>query len=413
MLKFNFLKAALILLIFVSLLFTTCETLQSFIQEPVVTLRSVEIVNISFSGVDILCRVNVDNRSPVSIPFPDIDWELFINAGSFIRGGVDAGSSIRSRDTTVVDIPVSLSYVDIFNMFRSLRDRRSAEYRIALGASLDLPYVGQRTWRFEHAGFFPVLQMPRLTAPSMRIGDIDFSRIQLLFTVNVENQNDFELPAPRIIYDFLVDRNPYLNGIHVSAAPLAAAAITPVVIALTLEYADIFRLFQNLVNLNEFPSLFSMNSDFGIPAFAGESSSQQIPGSIPIPRMPVVRFGGISMTNLSLTRVDFELVWEIENNNNFAMNLNELFYDFRVNNSVWSSGRAPRFTQINPNRTVVIPIEFSINNLSIVREITDIVIRGTDISYTCTGGMSLGAAFPGLPDLHTPFHFAGNTRLFR
>ncbi|MDR2543772.1 MAG: LEA type 2 family protein [Treponema sp.] len=403
----------LIVIALIILTLTTCQHLQSVIQEPVVTLNSVELVNISFTGVEFLCKVNVENRSNITIPFPDIDWELFINDNSFIKGSNKFGGSIRSRRTNIVEVPISLGYVEFFNAFQSMRGNKSADYKIALGANLDIPVIGEKTWNFQHVGEFPLLQVPKITMPSMKIDGIDFSKIQLLFSVDIENPNVFQLPSPQIAYDFLINRNSFLSGVQISSAPLAAAAATPLVIALTLEYADLFRLFQNLINLNEVPGLLSLSGDFGVPALASEKLFQEITGSLPILKMPSISFRGISLKNLSLTRADFELSWEIENNNSFAMNIKDLSYNLIVNNSQWSSGNVTNAPQISANRRTIVPLEFSINSLSVVGEIANMVTRGTNINYACNGNMNLGAALPGLADFQTPFNFSGTTRLSR
>jgi LEA14-like dessication related protein len=229
----------------------------------------------------------VENRGSLDIPFPDIDWELFINANSFIRGNNKFDGSIKARATNIMEVPFSLSYVDFFRTFQSLRGSSNADYKVTLGTNFNLPVIGDKRWQFEHEGEMPVIQVPSIS------------------------------------------------------------------------------------------------------------------------------FSGITLKNLSLSRVDFEIAWDIENNNSFAMNVKELSYNFMVNNSQWSTGRIPGSPQIPANRRTVVPMEFSISSLSVVREITEIVTRGTNITYACSGNLNLGTALPGLGDYQTPFNFSGTTRLSR
>ena len=394
---------------------TTCETLQALLQEPIVTLRSVELAKISFTGIDLLCKVNVENRTALELPVPDFDWELFINTNSFVKGSIGSGGYMRSRQTNIVEIPVSLSFTDIFATFQSLKGSQSAGFRVALGAKLNIPVIGERIWNFSHEGVFPVLQIPKFSMPSMKIDSIDFSKVQLAFSLNVENPNRFDLPAPQLLYDFFVNRNvnanSYRSGVSVSAAPLAAAAVTPVIIALTLEYADLFRVFSNLLTMGEVPGLLALSGGFNIPAFAGETVSQEITGSIPLLRPPAVSFSGIRVRDYNITGVNFELSLTIENKNVFAMNVNDLFYNFSVNNSQWSSGRVPRLTQINANSSRTVTFDFSINQLAVVAEIIRIITGGTSITYTMSGSINLGADLMNLSNLQMPFSFSGNTSL--
>jgi len=402
-----------IALVIIALSSTTCQTLQALLPEPIISLRSVELVNISFTGVDIMCKVNVENRTALEIPVPDFTWELFLNTNSFVKGEMNLGGRMKSRQTNVVEIPVSLSYLDIFNTFQSLKGNKNTSYAIALGVKLNIPIIGEKIWNFKHEGVLPVLQIPKFSAPSMKIDNIDFSEVNLAFSINIENPNDFDIPSPQLIYDFFVNRSEYSSAVAISSAPLAAAAVTPVIINIKLRYADLLRAVTSLLNLSEAPGLVAVSGGFGIPAFADEPARQEITGVIPILKMPSVSFRGVSLRNLGLTNVEFELSWEIENNNNFAMNVNDFFYNFTLNNTQLSNGRVTGAPQIRANSRTTVPFVFSVNTLSVITEITDIVLRGTNVSFACNGNINLGAALAGIPNLQMPFNFSGNTRLTR
>jgi LEA14-like dessication related protein len=284
MFKSLYAKAGVFAVIIASLSLTACKSLKSAFKEPVVSLHSVELMDIDFTGLVLLCKVDVENRSPVSIPFPEVDWELFINTNSFVKGIIKPHGSIKARETTTVDVPVHLKYLDVFNTFNSLRGSNKADYKVVLDTKFTLPVIGDKNWHFEHTGTFPVLHLPKLS------------------------------------------------------------------------------------------------------------------------------FRGLSLKNLSLTRIDLELSWEIENTNSFAMSIKDFSYSLAVNNSQWSSGKAGN-ARIEAGKKTIVPLDFSISSLSMVRDITEIVTRGTDISYHCSGNLSLGMAMQGLADWHAPFNFSGHTKL--
>ena len=266
---------------------TTCSTLSSIVKNPVFSLHSMEITKITFTGTELLCKVNVENPNGIEIPFPEIDWEFFINSNSFISGTIKNNQNIKARATTVVDVPISLKYLEIFNTFVSLMNSKQADYKIALAAKFNLPVLGEKILPLEHEGSFPVLHTPSIS------------------------------------------------------------------------------------------------------------------------------FKGISLKNLSLTRIDFELSWEVENKNSFAMLMKDLSFNFAVNNATWASGKVPSAPKIEADKKTVIPLTFSINSLSMIKDITEIVTRGTSIAYNCGGGINLGMDFPGLDDFQAPFNFSGNTKLSR
>jgi len=390
---------------------TTCQTLQSVLKEPLVSLNSAELININFSGVDMLFKINVENPNPFDLSFPEMDWNVFINTNGFVNGTIRNNESLKGRKITIVDVPVHFNYLDVFNTIKSLRGSKQADYKIALAAKFNLPVLGEKVFHLSHEGVFPVLQMPKISMPAMKIDKLDFTKAELLFTVNIENPNSFDLPSPKMAYDYLVNKNSFIKSSITNTAPLAAAAVTPVFINLTVNYADLYKAFQALRSLNEVPGLLSLKSDFSIPAFGEEPETAEAAGSLPLLKAPSISFAGISLKNLSLTSIDFEVAWEVENNNSFAMGVKDFSYNLAVNNSRWGSGKVPGAPLIGPNRKTKIPLTISINSLSMVMDLTQIITKGTDVSYSCTGALNLGADLPGLADFNTPFNFNGATKL--
>ncbi|GHV36112.1 hypothetical protein AGMMS49546_00810 [Spirochaetia bacterium] len=394
-----------------ALVLSACQSLRDMVREPALSVHSVELTNITFTGVELLCRVNVENPNSFDIPFPEVDWEFFVNANPFIHGIVKNDNTIKSRGTTVVDVPLSVTYAGLYNTFKSLKDTRTAEYRIALGAKFTLPVLGDKVWNFEHSGTIPLLQMPKISSPSFKIDKLDFTGAEILCSVNIENPNDFPLPFPDLSYDFSVNKNSLIKSSVEHAGPLAAAAVSPVNIRLRVVYADLYRAFQSLRNSGEVPSLLALSAAFPIPAFEDEKSLTEIPGNLPLLKAPSLSFKGISVKNISLSKLEFEVDWEVENNNNFALNVKDLSYDLRVNNSQWGSGRVLNTPVIAANKKTTIPLTVSFSALSMVRDLTEIITRGTDTAYALGGNLNLAGSLPGLTDFNMPFNFNGNTKL--
>jgi len=266
---------------------TTCQSLQSVLREPVLSFRSAELVRINVTGVDLLFKVNVENPNPFTIPFPEIDWEFFINTNSFVSGAVEHGQYLTKQATTVVDVPVRFEYLEVFNTFASLRGSGQADYKVALDLKFTLPVLGDKVWHLEHEGVFPIF------------------------------------------------------------------------------------------------------------------------------RAPSISFSGISVKNLSLTKIEFEAVWEVDNPNIFAMNIKDFSYNLSVNNSQWASGKIPGAPRIGAGGKTQIPLVFSIDSLSMVTSITRIITAGTDVTYSCSGNAGFGADLPGLDDYNYPLNLTGTTKLKR
>jgi len=260
---------------------STCQSLSSALKEPIVSLRSVDITNLTFTGARLLCKVQVENPNAFDIPFPETGWELFINANSFVNGVVKNNQRISARQKVSIDVPVALDYLGIFNSFRSLKGSQKAGYKVALALKFALPVLGEKVWNLEREGELPLPQLPKLSSPSMRIESRDNTKADILVSVNVENPNVFELPPLTIKYDYQLNRNSFVKGETVSGT-LAASAVTPVGFRLSVNYADLFKAFASLLTSREVSSAISLTGDFGIPAFGGETFNLNASGSLPL-----------------------------------------------------------------------------------------------------------------------------------
>ncbi|MCL2252637.1 MAG: LEA type 2 family protein [Treponema sp.] len=263
---------------------TTCETLMRALQEPVVSLHSVDIGNITLNGVQLLCKVNVQNPNPFEIPFPETDWNLFINTNSFVSGTVRNNNRLRANETTIVEVPVNLNYLELINSFASLLGSRQVAYKVALDLKFTLPVLGTKVWNFEHEGSLPIPQPPTVSRPTVRMENANTTRALLSVTVNVQNPNPFPIPTPRITYDYQLNRTSFIRGELENTAPLAASATTPVTFQLTVNYADLLRSFTALRNLFEVPSLLILTCDLGMPIFGREPLRFEVSGTLPVLR---------------------------------------------------------------------------------------------------------------------------------
>ncbi|MCL2721874.1 MAG: LEA type 2 family protein [Treponema sp.] len=276
-------KFIFILVVLCALLpLTTCQTVSSVFQEPVVSLHSMGITGISFNGVQFICKVQVQNPNAFSIPFPETDWEFFVNTNSFIKGTVKNNQQIGAKRSTIVDIPISLDYLEVLNSFRSLWGSRQAGYRAALDIKIPLPILGNKVWKLEHSGNFPIPQVPQVSSPSMRVDNVSITGAEVVVTLNFVNPNAFALPSPKITYNYMVNRNSFIRGTIENQQPLAPSSTTPISFRMLVNYADLFRTFTSLLTASQAASLLTLSCDFGVPIFSGQNVNLELTGTLPL-----------------------------------------------------------------------------------------------------------------------------------
>ena len=397
--------------IFLFLALTTCQTLNSVIQEPRLSLRSVDIADITLSGIELITHIDIENPNSFALPTPKIDWAISINTNHFSDGVFKADKSIKSLGKTTVDLPLKITYDALYKSITSIFDKKEAAYNIALGVSFALPLLENKVFPLSYSGQLPLPQLPKLLSGSVGIEKMDFSGLTLAYVANIENPNDFPIPLPKMDWDYSVGGKSMLKSSNVNAGQIAASSTGPVNFEISIAYADIFSVIDSLKNATEAKSNLLLGADFSMPAAFDETKNTlNIPGTIPILQTPAIAFQGITRKSLGRT-MEFDLTLEVDNKNNFAFNLDNFLYDFKVNNSQWAQGKINNPPTVKASGKTLIPFTVSVSSTQVVAEIVDIINRGSAINYICSGSANFISDLPGINIPNYLLDLQGSTRI--
>jgi LEA14-like dessication related protein len=256
-----------------------------------------------------------------------------------------------------------------------------------------------------------VVAEPKVSFNSVTLTGISFDSVDLLAKVNVENGNAFTIPFPEIDWEFFISENSFLKGTLSKGASLKAKSTTVVEIPLNVPYNGLYSSIKSLINADEAAYKVSLGARFPLPLLESKTFTTEFSGAIPLLKMPALSFSGIKFNSLSLTKVEIVLNWTVENKNTFAINLDTLSYDLKVNDSAWAAGAVPRQLSLPAKRTTTVPVTISINSLAMVRDIVSLAGTGKPAAYNCGGEAALSPLFEGLKAIRLPFSFSGTTNL--
>ena len=392
---------------------SSCQTISSIVQEPKVSVKTVDLEHISINGIDMICRLNVENPNGFDIPFPEINWQLFINTNSFINGTIKNDTRLARNNTVTVDVPFSVTYSGLFNTFTSLYENMEAAYQIALGIRFPLPLLSDKTYNLDFSGNIPLLQVPKIQSASYNTGRISLTGIEQDWTFVIDNPNVFPIPFPLMNWEYSVNDVPVVKSSLNANGQIAALSQVPVTISAGMDYADLIAVLGSLGSSSQLQSMMNMNTSLPVPSLENLFSGDfRMPAIIPVFQKPELKFRGISIKNLGLQRLEFQAAWEIENKNDFPLNIGDFNYDLSVNNSSWAQGTfAPQ--QIRANAVTIIPLDIAISSISLITQIVDIINRGSAVNFTSKGSFNLSGDLPGLDRIDLPFDLSGITQLVR
>ncbi|QQO11027.1 LEA type 2 family protein [Breznakiella homolactica] len=389
----------------------TCQSLEGVFKEPKISFNSANITAIDFNGIELLCRVNVENPNSYTIPFPEIDWDFAVNGNDFIRGTLENNGNIQARKTTVVDIPIAVTYEGLFNTFASLMGADEVGYGVALGLRFPLPILESRTFSLDFSGTIPLLKIPAIKVKALEIAKINFEGIDMRCSVAVENPNVFSIPVPDLAWEYEVQGYPLLKSTIAGGGALEAKAAGTIDFGLHVSFAELFAVAASLVQAREADFAMALAADFPVPLFSDSDFSLEQLGKIPILRMPKVSFGGLEVKNTSLQRIEAGLSWEIRNENDYSFTLDRFAYDFSVNSASWASGSVPENLVIPPRGSASVPVTISLQSGQIIQELLGLISGNRDFAYSSGGSLELSSSLPGFEGTELPFAVSGVTKI--
>ena len=411
---------SLFLILSAVFVFWSCQSVDSPVLDPNVSLNSVEVAEISFDGVELIVNVDVLNPNRFAIPMPNIAWALSVNEAPFLQGDLSNSGSIGRRQSATLALPLSFTFEGLYRAFESLVEFREVTYAIALGISFPVPVIADRVFALDFSGVLPLPQFPVLSLVQARIANIDFSGVELAWEINVENPNSFPIPIPNLNVDYSVNGVPVEIRTSIDGAgSIAAGAAGLALITVSVAYADIFSAVGTSLRPGDAVSNLSLGIDpteLGFPLLAATDSGLirnllDISGTLPILQLPVISFQGISRRSLGLNRFEFDVIWEVVNNNSFGFGIFEFNCEVMVNNILWTQGRIENPPRIAANGRTLIPINVVITTPAVVQGLLPILSGGGNVNYTAIGNMSFLPDFPDLGNLNIPLDFSGSTRI--
>jgi LEA14-like dessication related protein len=214
--------------------------LPAIITEPAVSLDDVSITGISFNGVDMLAKIVIKNDNPVSVPFPEINWNFFVSNRSFLSGVIPKGAKIAARGSTTVDLPVTVSYAGLYNAISNLLTADETPYRIDLSTRFDLPALENKTFTATRSGSIPLVKMPAFSFSGVKFTTVSLTKVEFVLTWLVDNKGGIAINIDKLGYNFSVNNTSWTSG-STQKTSLPGKKATQIPVTITLNTISLLR----------------------------------------------------------------------------------------------------------------------------------------------------------------------------
>lgn len=196
-----------LLLITLMLCATGCETVDSLLQnmaKPTAEFDSLSLSKLSLTDATIDIGIKVNNPYSVSIPNVNLDYALNAQSVDFVSGNIKSDKAIPAGGSSVIHVPVSVTYASLLNLTQSVRPGQVVAYDARVKFGTNVPGIGQVSLPLNKKGQLPVPSVPKVSVAKVDWGNISLSNTTATIHLNVTNTNDFAVMMKQLNYDFAI-----------------------------------------------------------------------------------------------------------------------------------------------------------------------------------------------------------------
>lgn len=175
------------------ILLSSCASLlKSAVKEPTVSYKSIALGEINNQQIELKPTLSIHNPNGFNVPVDLVNYELFINEQSMLKGETDKLGTLEAEKSKDVTLGLVLSQQTLSAFQDILFKEDKINYRIAGFAKVmgfKVPY--------EHSD---TIIKPKLSFASIKVGKASFNRIGVNLLINIDNPNSFSIPLDSMNY---------------------------------------------------------------------------------------------------------------------------------------------------------------------------------------------------------------------
>lgn len=140
--------------IFAAVFVAGCATVaRTMYNQPVISFQDIRVNGIGLDGGSIDVVLGVYNPNEYSLDALKLSYRLLVDSTLLGEGVYDSRFTINEGDSTIVHLPVSLSYAGLANAGRQLLGRGSVDYRVTGALTINTP-LGEYNIPYNRIGRF-------------------------------------------------------------------------------------------------------------------------------------------------------------------------------------------------------------------------------------------------------------------
>ncbi|MBW9268997.1 MAG: LEA type 2 family protein [Candidatus Thiodiazotropha sp. (ex. Lucinisca nassula)] len=247
----------------------------------------------------------------------------------------------------------------------------------------------------------------------VKLSGLDLSGIDLLFDVEVDNPNPVAISLDGLDYDLKLLNRSFLKGQQSMGMSLAADGKSQVKLPVRMEFERLLEHYSELSKHDDVPYQLDLGLGVDVPLLGRVRLPISYQGRLPVPKLPDVRVSRIDVQRMSLQAIDLMLELEVENPNRFALILQRLDYQLKLNGIDVGQGAAAQSLNIDKQGKGRVRLPLSLDLQKAGSGLYSALMGGRGLSYELSGMLDASGDTPLIGDIKIPLDRQGSFNLNR
>ena len=217
------------------------------VQKPTARVVNASLDDISFSDVTLLFDIRIKNPNAIGLSMAGMDYSLKIDGHDFFSGEKNAPVKVAARDSSLLQIPVTLKYKELYEAFKTLINQKEAGYTLQGGLRFDLPGLGMVRVPLEYKGKIPILTLPQIKLAGLSLSDLSWSSAVVDATFEVKANGGLALNVDKLQYKLDVGGRQWVTGTVRKTLQLNGDRPRTVTVPIKLNFLDMGRAVYDML----------------------------------------------------------------------------------------------------------------------------------------------------------------------
>jgi len=187
---------------------TACTTLQhelkNYLNKPVVNYKSITVGQLAIDSIELNPTFNVLNKNAFPIPINAATYELFLNNDKVLDGTTNSIGTLPANQNKDVTLSLNLTEETLISLQHILLRDKKIDYQVKGNVNImGLPILFEKS---------DTLYVPELEVVDMQVVSANFTQLDIMLKLEINNINNFNLPLENIHYSVSSNRNILFNG---------------------------------------------------------------------------------------------------------------------------------------------------------------------------------------------------------